>query len=84
MFPTIAKEEYENFLQENLCKPLRMTGTTFYPFGEGWDQRLRPLRYAKDAGGRVDSTTGEKVLEPGQWTWEELNGQLDLLTLPRK
>ena len=86
IFPTVANgQQYEDFLQENLCKPLGMKGTSFFPFGSAWDERLRPLRYAKDAGGRPgEPPKGESVLEPKDWTWEELKGQLDLLTLPRK
>ncbi|ORX37917.1 beta-lactamase/transpeptidase-like protein [Kockovaella imperatae] len=87
MFPTISQgREYEEFLQDRLCGPLGMKGTTFFPFGKAWDDRLRVLRYARDAGGRPGGAAapGETVKEPKDWTWEKLDGQLDLLTLPRK
>lgn len=80
MFPTLAGVEYEDYLQENICKPLGMTGTTFYPFDR---KELMPVRFGAgavpDPAAIARGETGN-----GKVTWEELNGQLDLLTLPRK
>jgi CubicO group peptidase (beta-lactamase class C family) len=69
MLPTLVGKSTEEYLQENVLRPLGMTGTTFYPFDRG--ERLMPLRYGRGA-------------EEGKPVWEELNGQMDLLTLPRK
>ena len=85
MFPTVAGEEYEEFLQREICEPLGLTGTTWYPFGAGWDDRLMPLRYGEEAipgswqlGASVHAEPKDTKI-----TYQVLNGQLDLLTLPR-
>jgi CubicO group peptidase (beta-lactamase class C family) len=83
MFPHFAQEEYEEYLQKKVCKPLGLTGTTFYPFGPGWDDRLMPVRFG--AGAVPDpSKIGVGVTGNGEIIWEKLDGQLPLLTLPRK
>ncbi|ORY30592.1 beta-lactamase/transpeptidase-like protein [Naematelia encephala] len=73
ILPTIAGVSTEDYLQEYVCKPLGMKSTTYYPFSEDFKDRLMPLRYGLNA---------EKG-DPGSIQWEVLDGQLDLLTLPR-
>jgi methyl acetate hydrolase len=58
----------EEYLQENVLKPLGMRNTTYYPFGEEFEGRLMPLRWYNE----------EKK------TYEELVDQCDLLKLPRR
>ncbi len=59
-----------------------MDSTTFYPFGPRFDDRLLPVRYAQVS--ETDSTGRENKLAPTvELKWEALDGQLDLLTLPR-
>ncbi|GFZ50619.1 hypothetical protein JCM24511_08377 [Saitozyma sp. JCM 24511] len=82
MFPQLGGEDYEEYMQKNLCQPLGMKGTTFYPFGPEWDDRLMPLRFG--AGAVADpSKIGEGIQGDGKITWEKLDNQLPLLTLPR-
>jgi CubicO group peptidase (beta-lactamase class C family) len=58
----------EEYLQENVLKPLGMRNTTYYPFGEEFEGRLMPLRwYNEEKRG-----------------YEELVDQCDLLKLPRR
>jgi CubicO group peptidase (beta-lactamase class C family) len=71
MLPTIVGQPMEDYLQENVLKPLGMSHTTFYPFSPEWKDKLLPIRF------------GQGAEQPGEIKWEELNGQLDLLTLPR-
>ena len=79
MFPTITGEEYETYLQREVCKPLGLKDTTFYPFGPEWDQRLLPCRW----GDGVDAGDDEGVIR-----WRELEAVKGLraegLCLPRK
>jgi CubicO group peptidase (beta-lactamase class C family) len=84
MLPTIlGGQSTEDYLQENVLRPLGMSSTTYYPFGPEFDDRLLPVRYAQST--QVDSTGREEMLAPGEdFNWEVLNGQLDLLTLPRR
>jgi hypothetical protein len=83
MFPQLGGEDYEEYMQKNLCQPLGMKGTTFYPFGPEWDDRLMPLRFG--AGAVADpSKIGEGIQGDGKITWEKLDNQLPLLTLPRR
>jgi methyl acetate hydrolase len=57
----------EEYLQENVLKPLRMDNTTYYPFGKEFEGRLMPLRwYDEEKKG-----------------YKELVDQCDLLKLPR-
>lgn len=79
MFPTLTGTELEDHLQTHVLKPLGMDNTTFYPFSK--DYNLMPLRYGRE------EENGENLYvraDPGVFRWEPLNGQLDLLTLPRR
>jgi CubicO group peptidase (beta-lactamase class C family) len=84
MLPTIlGGQSVEDYLQENVLQPLGMNSTTYYPFGASFDDRLMPLRYARST--ETDPRGREGRLIPGEdLKWEVLNGQLDLLTLPRR
>jgi CubicO group peptidase (beta-lactamase class C family) len=73
MLPEIVGKSTEEFLQDEILKPLGMSETTYYPFAsEDKAKHLMPLRYGKDA---------EKG---GDIQWEVLDQQLPLLTLPRE
>lgn len=83
ILPTLVGKSTEEYLQDNVLRPLGMNSTTFYPFGPDFDDRLLPLRYAQVS--EVDPTSRESRLAPTtEFKWEVLNGQLDLLTLPRR
>lgn len=73
MLPEIVGKSTEDFLQDEILKPLGISKTTYYPFAsEEKAKHLMPLRYGKDAekGGHIQ--------------WEILDQQLPLLTLPRE
>lgn len=63
MFPTVVGEEYEAYLQREVCGPLGMKETTFYPFGNEWEDRLLPVRWGDgtDKGGKLDWKKLEEV-----------------------
>ncbi|KAI9634759.1 beta-lactamase/transpeptidase-like protein [Dioszegia hungarica] len=63
MFPTVVGEEYEAYLQREVCGPLGMKETTFYPFGNEWEDRLLPVRWGDgtDEGGKLDWKKLEEV-----------------------
>lgn len=48
MLPSIAGVETEEYLQENVLRPLGMSNTTFYPFDRG--DKLMPLRFRSEDG----------------------------------
>ncbi|KAJ9107041.1 hypothetical protein QFC19_002910 [Naganishia cerealis] len=67
ILPFIVNQSTEEYMQENIFKPLGMLNTTFYPFGSEHEGRLVPLRY-------YDEENKE---------WQTLQSQMEGLTLPR-
>lgn len=64
----ISGESYESYLQKNLCGPLSMKSTTFYPFSPSpLASRIPPLRWFTEDG-----------------TPQVFEDQQDLLKLPRE
>jgi CubicO group peptidase (beta-lactamase class C family) len=59
MFPTVVGEEYETYLQREVCGPLGMKETTFFPFSAEWKDRLLPVRWGDET-------------ESGAFEWKEL------------
>jgi CubicO group peptidase (beta-lactamase class C family) len=51
ILPTIVGAGTEEFLQENVLKPLGMNSTTYYPFTEEFKDKLMPLRFGRGAEG---------------------------------
>jgi CubicO group peptidase (beta-lactamase class C family) len=51
ILPTIVGTGTEEFLQENVLKPLGMNSTTYYPFTEEFKDKLMPLRFGRGAEG---------------------------------
>jgi CubicO group peptidase (beta-lactamase class C family) len=51
ILPTIVGTGTEEFLQENVLKPLGMNSTTYYPFSDEFKDRLMPLRFGRGAEG---------------------------------
>lgn len=51
MLPTIVGTGTEEYLQENVLKPLGMSSTTYYPFSPGFKDKLMPLRFGRGAEG---------------------------------
>lgn len=51
MLPTIVGTGTEEYMQENVLKPLGMNSTTYYPFSEEFKDRLMPIRFGRGAEG---------------------------------
>jgi CubicO group peptidase (beta-lactamase class C family) len=51
ILPEIVGTGTEEYLQENVLKPLGMNSTTYYPFTEEFKDRLMPLRFGRGAEG---------------------------------
>ncbi len=83
ILPSIVGMSTEDYLQANVLMPLGMLSTTFYPFGPDFDDRLMPLRYGQVKPVSPDDHQ-DRLVAGEKFEWQELNGQMDLLTLPRK
>jgi CubicO group peptidase (beta-lactamase class C family) len=50
MLPHLTGTSSEDYLQDNILKPLGLKATTFFPFGPDWNDRLMPLRWRRSDG----------------------------------
>ncbi|KAK4685931.1 hypothetical protein P7C73_g4204, partial [Tremellales sp. Uapishka_1] len=71
ILPELVHQSTESYLQENVCRPLKMGSTTFYPDNPAVAARVMPLRWGE-------------ISDSGAVEWQTLTDQLPLLTLPRK
>lgn len=55
ILPEIVGMGTEEYLQQNVLKPLGMNSTTYYPFTEEFKDKLMPLRFGRGA----ESVEGE-------------------------
>ncbi|WOO76783.1 Acyltransferase LovD [Vanrija pseudolonga] len=53
ILPSLVGVSTEDYFQENILRPLGMSNTTFYPFGEELKDRLVPLRFGGEHGYEV-------------------------------
>jgi len=51
ILPEIVGTGTEEYLQENVLKPLGMNSTTYYPFSDEFKDKLMPLRFGRGAEG---------------------------------
>merc|ERR1711939_415174 len=68
MIQEATGQDLDDYLRDNVCRPLGMSSTTFYPFSSEQSPDLMPLRWHSSSG------------EPD---WAELTNQQDGLKLPR-
>ena len=64
MLPTIVGTGTEEYMQENVLKPLGMNSTTYYPFTQEFKDKLMPIRFGRGAEGVEGMTSPPSFLAP--------------------